>query len=159
MENLRNWWESLAQREQQLVAAMAVIVAVGVLYWGIWTPISNAEQKAQNNLNAQTQMLSFVKQTANKIAGIKQSGNRPALKGSLSTVVTQNAASYDLEITRMAPQGKQIQIWMDEVPFDSLISYLGDLVQKQGLSLDSLDLAEGDSPGMVKVRRIQLSQS
>ncbi len=49
MENLRNWWELLAQREQQLVAAMAVIVAVGILYWGIWTPISNAEQKAQNS--------------------------------------------------------------------------------------------------------------
>jgi len=47
---------------------------------------------------------------------------------------------------------------MDDVPFDALLGYLSELVQKKGLSLESVDLAEADAPGYVKVRRIQLSQ-
>ncbi|MFQ6372253.1 type II secretion system protein M [Shewanella sp. YIC-542] len=158
MENLQKWWASLAQRERQLVTVMAVIVMVGIGYWGIWTPISNAQAQAQSQLQAQQQTLAFVKQSAAKISALKKAGSRPQHMGSLSTVATQTASRYGLSITRMQPQGKQIQLWMDDVPFDALLSYLGDLVQ-QGLSLDSLDVAEADDPGMVKVRRIQLSQA
>ncbi|MCL1076226.1 type II secretion system protein M [Shewanella dokdonensis] len=159
MENLQKWWASLAQRERQLVLVMAGIVLMAIFYWGLWTPLSNAEAQAQVKLNAQQQTLLFVKQSAAKITALKKAGTRPTQHGSLSTLVTQSAAAYGLSITRMQPQGKQIQLWMDDVPFDALLSYLGELVQKQGLSLDSLDVAEGEQPGMVKVRRIQLSQS
>ena len=58
----------------------------------------------------------------------------------------------------MQPQGKKIQIWMDDVPFDALLGYLNELVQEKGLSLESIDLAESDTLGLVRVRRIQLSQ-
>ena len=159
MENLQKWWASLAQREQRLVTIMAGIVLIAIFYWGLWTPLSNAETQAQVQLNAQQQTILFVKQSAAKIAALKKAGSRPAQTSSLSTLVTQSASAYGLAITRMQPQGKQIQLWMDDVPFDALLSYLGELVQKQGLSLDSLDVAEGEKPGMVKVRRIQLSQS
>ncbi|KFZ36611.1 general secretion pathway protein GspM [Shewanella mangrovi] len=161
MENLRNWWAHLAQREQQLVAVMAVLVAVSILYWGIWTPISNAEQRAELQRDAQANMLSYVKQTANKIAALKKSGSnaRAVTSGSLSTIVTQSAGRFGLTITRMQPQGNKIQVWMDDVPFEALLSCLDDLVQQQGLSLDNLDVAVSDAPGMVQVRRIQFSQS
>jgi general secretion pathway protein M len=159
MDNLRNWWNGLVSREQQLVGFCGVFLLIGFFYWGIWTPVSEAENNAQKNLKAQQQTLTYVKQTANKIAGLQQSGNKPVQRGSLSAVVNQTAGSYGLVITRMQPQGDKIQLWMDDVPFDALLGYLDDLVQQQGLSLDSLDLAAADgAPGYVKVRRIQLSQ-
>ncbi|MGL5358202.1 MAG: type II secretion system protein M [Shewanella sp.] len=158
MDNLRTWWQALALREQQLVAFCAVVLVIGGCYWGIWTPIANAEEAALRNLTAQQQTLTYVKQTANKIAGLKQSGAKPAASGSLSSVVNQTAGNYGLVITRMQPQGNKIQIWMDDVPFDPLLAYLSELVQSKGLSLESVDLAEADAPGYVKVRRIQLAQ-
>ncbi|MGL5665473.1 MAG: type II secretion system protein M [Shewanella sp.] len=158
MDNLRTWWQGLASREQQIVGFGAVFLVIGVFYWGIWTPIANAEANALRNLTAQQQTLTYVKQTANKIAGLKQSGAKPTVSGSLSSVVNQTAGTYGLVITRMQPQGDKIQVWMDDVPFDALLNYLSDLVQKKGLSLESVDLAEADAPGYVKVRRIQLAQ-
>ncbi|MCG9748376.1 type II secretion system protein M [Shewanella sp. Isolate8] len=158
MDNIKTWWNGLVLREQQLVAACAIVLGVGILYWGIWTPISQAEADARRNLTAQESTLNYVKQTANKIAGLKQAGGKKGFSGSLSTVVTQSAKSYGLEITRMQPQGNKIQVWMDEVPFDSLLDYLSDLVQQKGLSLDNIDLADGEAEGFVKVRRIQFSQ-
>ena len=158
MNNLRIWWQGLASREQQLVGFGSVFLVIGIFYWGIWTPIANAEADALRNLNAQQQTLSYVKQAANKIASLKQSGAKPTVSGSLSSVVNQTAGDYGLVITRMQPQGDKIQVWMDDVPFDALLGYLSELVQKKGLSLESVDLAEADAPGYVKVRRIQLAQ-
>ncbi|MCG9712603.1 type II secretion system protein M [Shewanella insulae] len=158
MDNIKTWWNGLVLREQQLVAACAIVLVLGIFYWGIWTPISQAEEDARRNLTAQESTLNYVKQTANKIAGLKQSGGKKGFSGSLSAVVTQSAKSYGLEITRMQPQGNKIQVWMDEVPFDSLLDYLSDLVQQKGLSLENVDLADGETEGFVKVRRIQFSQ-
>jgi len=158
MDNLRTWWQGLASREQQLVGFGGVFLVVGVLYWGVWAPIAQAEADALRNLSAQQQTLNYVKQTANKIAGLKQAGAKPSASGSLSSVVNQTAGNYGLVITRMQPQGDKIQVWMDDVPFDALLGYLSELVQKKGLSLESVDLAEADVPGYVKVRRIQLAQ-
>ena len=158
MENVKVWWNGLILPEKQLVSVCGVFLIIGFLYWGVWTPISNAEIEAERGLQAQQSTLNFVKQTANKIAGLKESGNKASFSGSLSAVVNQSAGAFGLEITRMQPQGKKIQIWMDDVPFDALLGYLNELVQEKGLSLESIDLAESDTLGLVRVRRIQLSQ-
>ncbi|ACJ27038.1 General secretion pathway protein M [Shewanella piezotolerans WP3] len=158
MDNLKVWWAGLILREKQMVSACGVVLVIGILYWGVWTPITNAEADAERNLAGQLNTLNYVKQTANRIAGLKQSGQGSAFKGSLSAAVNQTAGSFGLTITRMQPQGNKIQVWMDEVPFDTLLSYLNELVQNQGLSLESLDVAESDTAGFVNVRRIQLSK-
>ncbi|MFC3138131.1 type II secretion system protein M [Shewanella submarina] len=158
MENFKAWWAGLAQREQQMLSAAAMVGVIGVLYWGIWTPITNAEEDARRQLQAQQQTLSYVKQTANKIMSLRQSGGQAAFRGSLSSAVTGSAAKYGLEITRMQPQGDKIQLWMDDVPFDALLGYLNELVQQKGLALDNLDVSSTDTPGYVQVRRVQLSR-
>ncbi|MCL1144199.1 type II secretion system protein M [Shewanella gaetbuli] len=158
MENLRIWWQGLQFREQQLVGSCGIFVVIGILYWGIWSPISAAQEEAERNYNSAQQTLSYVKTTANKIAGLKSSGSAPKARGSLSSIVNQTAGQYSLEITRMQPQGNKIQLWMDDVPFDALLSYLHDLVVQKGLTLESVDLSESDTVGFVNVRRIQLSQ-
>ncbi|MDO6619613.1 MULTISPECIES: type II secretion system protein M [unclassified Shewanella] len=158
MENLQIWWRGLAQREQQLVGSCAVFVVIGILYWGIWSPIATAADNAEKDHQAAKQTLNYVKQSANKIAGLKQQGSGPRASGSLSSIVNQLAGQYDLDITRMQPQGNKIQLWMDDVPFDSLLDYLHELVEEKGLTLESVDVSESDLAGYVKVRRIQLSK-
>ena len=83
MDNLRTWWQGLASREQQLVGFGSVFLVIGIFYWGVWTPIATAEADALRNLTAQQQTLNYVKQTANKIAGLKQNGAKPTMSGSL----------------------------------------------------------------------------
>jgi len=158
VDNLKVWWAGLILREKQMVAACSVVLLIGLFYWGVWTPINNAEADAKNYLAGEQSTLDYVKQTANRIASLQQSNQGGGFRGSLSATVNQTAGSFGLTITRMQPQGDKIQVWMDEVPFDTLLSYLNELVQNKGLSLESLDVAESDLPGFVNVRRIQLSK-
>ncbi|MGI2260923.1 type II secretion system protein M [Shewanella sp. GXUN23E] len=158
MDNIKIWWAGLAPREQQMLSAAAIVGLIGVLYWGIWTPIANAQENAGRQLQAEQQTLAYVKQTAGKIMSLRQSGGKSGFTGSMSALVNSTAGKYGLEITRMQPQGNKIQLWMDDVPFDALMGYLNELVQQQGLALDNLDVSATDTPGYVQVRRIQLSQ-
>ncbi|MCL1077155.1 type II secretion system protein M [Parashewanella spongiae] len=157
-DNLLTWWNGLAYREQQLVAVCSIFLIIGIFYWGIWSPISNAEQDAQRRLVQSQKTLSYVKQSVNKIVAAKQSGQTSTRKGSLSSIVNTIASRYGVVISRMQPQGKKVQIWMDDVPFNDLLAYLNELTQNQGLSLDTFDVTETETAGLVKVRRIQLSQ-
>ena len=72
--------------------------------------------------------------------------------------MNQSVWTYGIKITRMHHQEHKIQLWMDDVLFDALLTYLNDLIQGKGLSLDSIDLSESDLLGLVMVRRIQFSQ-
>ncbi|BDM62650.1 type II secretion system protein M [Shewanella sp. NFH-SH190041] len=157
MEKFKLWWGNLAQREQQMLVAAAAVVLLGILYWGIWAPISQAQENARRNLAAEQQTLDYVKQTASRIMALRQTGGKRSAVGSLSALVNRSADKFGLEITRMQPQGDKIQLWLDDVPFTSLMDYLSDLVQ-QGLSLDNLDITATDTPGYVQVRRIQVSR-
>ncbi|MGB0893093.1 MAG: type II secretion system protein M [Parashewanella sp.] len=152
------WWNGLAYREQQLVGVCSIFLVIGIFYWGIWSPITSAQTNAMAELQSAQQKLTRIKQKANRVVSLQQANGQQNRNGSLSTIVNSTASAYGLTITRMQPQGDKIQLWMDEVAFDSLMQYINELVQKRGLSLDNLDVAETDTTGVVKVRRIQLSQ-
>lgn len=158
MDNLKARWRGLATREQQMIFMALIVLVVGIFYWGIWSPIATAEMNASRQLLTEQKTLDYVKLTANKIIALKKNSGANNYQGSLSSAVTQGARRYNIDITRMQPQGNKIQLWMDDVSFDSLLGYLNDLVLVKGLSLDSIDLAASDTAGYVQVRRIQLSQ-
>ncbi|RLV60776.1 type II secretion system protein M [Parashewanella curva] len=153
-----NWWNSLAFREQQLLSVAAVVVAISVFYFGVWNPISSAQQDAQADLKSAKQTLIKVKQDANRLIGYKQANRGQSRRGSLSNIVNQQADRFGLTISRMQPQGDKIQVWLDDAPFNDVLRYLDTLVVSQGLTVDSFDVASTDTIGVVRIRRIQLSR-
>ena len=157
-EQLLAWWNGLAYREQQLLGACAVVLVIGIFYWGIWSPLNQAEHDALEDVQKAQRTLTDIKQKANRIIALKKNDTKTTSGGSLSRIISASARAYGLTITRMQPQGNKIQVWMDEVPFEALLSYLDDIVQSKGLILDNLDIAETDTSGIVKVRRIQFSR-
>jgi general secretion pathway protein M len=94
MDNLRIWWQGLAQREQQLVSVAGFFLVIGVFYWGIWSPISEAQKNAEADHNAALKTLNFVKQSANKLVGLQQAGATATASGSLSALVNQGASQF-----------------------------------------------------------------
>ena len=46
MEQFKQWWQSITQREQQLTILSAVMLVIAAIYWGVWAP--QYEQLAEN---------------------------------------------------------------------------------------------------------------
>ena len=155
---MKAWWQQLNTREQRLVAAMALVFTVFIFYSAIWQPINNSITEANSKLTRQQEMLTWVQDKTALYKQAKKSGGKSNLSGSISSVANRSAKTYKLTITRMQPQGEDLQVWIDSTPFTQLLFWLEHLANNEGLQVKAIDLTHGNSPGEVKVRRLHLAK-
>jgi general secretion pathway protein M len=159
MDKLKSTFLQLSEREQRLVIISAVMLLVAIFYWGIWSPLNTSLEKSQNAVKNQTELLAWVQKNANKAVQLRSSsGNKASFSGSLPQAVNQSASRMQIAISRMQPQGDELQVWIDQAPFNDVLSWLQSL-EKTGVSILDIDIAESDLPGQVKIRRLKLGKS
>ena len=159
MDKLKSTFLQLSEREQRLVIISAVLVIVAIFYWGIWSPLNTSLEQGQTAVNNQTELLAWVQKNANRAAQLRSSGdNNTRFSGSLPQAVNQSASRMKIAISRMQPQGDELQVWIDQAPFNDILSWLQSM-EKTGVSILDIDITESDLPGQVKIRRLKLGKS
>ncbi|MFT5758250.1 MAG: general secretion pathway protein M [Alteromonadaceae bacterium] len=152
---MKIWWQQLNLREKKLVVAMTSLVVIFILYSFIWQPLNDNIAKTEKKIARQQQLLSWVAENTQRFQQAKSNvGNQ--VSGSLSSIVNRTAGSNKITITRMQPQGDNIQVWIDEIAFNQLLQWLEQLSSQEGLQVTNIDLSDAGKPGVVRVRRLQL---
>ena len=159
MEKLKQYYTQLNDREQRLVLISAVLLVFAVFYWGLWSPLNQSVAKGQANLSNQQALLLWVKQSANRALQLQGSA-KPAAKfsGSLAQEVNQSAARLNIAISRMQPQAEELQVWVDQAPFNDVLSWLQGLENK-GIVILDFDITETNAAGQIKIRRLKLGKA
>ena len=158
LEELKNRFQQLTDREQKLVLGASVVILIGIVYFAVYAPLQTSISQGKQALNAQKELLTWVTQNSNRAIQLKQSGNQGnSYQGSLPQAVNQTAGRANITIARMQPTGDDIQVWVDNAPFDDVLTWL-DSLEKMGISIIEADIAEGDAAGNIKVRRLRLSK-
>jgi general secretion pathway protein M len=156
---MKAWWQQLNGREQQLVLAMTVAVGFFVFYSVIWQPLNKGLADAQNKLVKQQQLLSWVQENTALYQQQKKSVGKSSFSGSISSVANSSARKFKLSVSRMQPQGEDLQVWIDSTPFTQLLFWLEHLANNEGLQVKAINLSQGDTVGEVKVRGLHLTRS
>lgn len=154
---MKTWWFSRSEREQRLVLAAALVVAIGFLWWGIWQPQQQSLTQARASLAAQQGVHSWMQEQAQTLLQ-KQSGQqvRPVFTGSLSQLASSSSKRYRIQISRLQPESSgQLQLYLEDVDFNQLLAWLGYL-QGRGVRVNAIDLVATDDPGIVRIRRLVL---
>ena len=141
-----------------LTVAMGVFIVIFLLYNLIWQPINTGIEQTSKKLASQQELLGWVQE---KTSLIKQSAKRASSgqsNGSLSSIVNRTARQNKIVITRIQPQGEDIQVWIDQAVFSGFLKWLDQLAAAEGLKVKAIDLSNTDEAGMVKVRRLQLGR-
>ncbi len=158
LNQLQQQWLSRTEQERQLMSVAGPLVLLAVLYFGIWQPLAEARDLAERQVAAERASLMQVKQNANLYLNqTGQGGGRASATGSLSQIASRTASSSRIVIERMQPQGDKLQLWIADVEFSRLMTWLAAL-QQQGIQISALDLDAAKEGGMVQVRRLQLSK-
>ncbi|PKF61456.1 type II secretion system protein M [Psychromonas sp. psych-6C06] len=155
MEQFKAWWESISPREQQLAVASAVVIGIAVLYWGIWTPLSNQLSEAQKQLTRAETRLAW---TQEKATLLLKSGAGKATKrrGNLTQILNSSARQNQITFSRIVNKKDKIEVWINEVEFDAFLAWLTKLSNQHGVAVLNADLAKTDRTGYVKVNRLLL---
>ncbi len=154
---LMDKYRALSEREQRLVIITGVVMIIAMFYWLIWQPLSDGLAQEKARLDNQQELLLWVQENANRAQQLRRSGGIKTFSGSLPQAVNTTSARFKIAIARMQPQDEQIQVTVDEAPFNDVLAWL-QTMEEMGILILQADLAEGSAPGMIRIRRLQLGK-
>jgi general secretion pathway protein M len=70
--------------------------------------------------------------------------------------VSQTSQQFQIKVSRMQPKDEQLDLMLDDVPFEQLLRWLQLLQGEHGVRLVQLEVTDTDMPGVVRVRRLVL---
>lgn len=156
----QQWWKKREPREQQLLVVMGVLLGVLIFWYGVWQPLQHATQRAEQRVAAQQETWRHVLATTQQIERLRDT--RPAQRraeavtgAQLNSFISNTSAQHNLEVARLQPQSDGVQVTYNEAAFDDLLAFLAVLEARQ-VQLEAIDVAAGDEPGIVRVRRLQV---
>lgn len=153
-------WTQFNQREQTLLAVLAGVLFIAILYFFIWQPSYHAVLNAERKLEAQQQQYQWVQHTIARYKALQSSSARQdEASGSVSQRINRAAAAQDIQISRLQPQGQEYLLSVDEVAFSDLLQFLAELEQRQGLALTAVDIARLNTPGQVRLRKLLVREA
>lgn len=130
------------------------VFIIFVLVMGIFRPLNNAIEKAQQSQIKQQELLVWVDES---IVKLKAAGNTNVVSNTnLSQVVNSTRGRYQIDISKMQPSTGSLRLTLDSVEFNQLIEWLDELVNQHGLKIENLDLSRDDKSGYVRVSRLVL---
>ena len=155
---MRDWYQNLEAREQIVIMVGAVVVVIALLYSFIWVPISNVHAQAANSVNTWERSLAELRPLRSLAAsGGAQSPGNAAVSSSQQApiiIVDQTLRSRGLEQYRRRSQpttANGIRVEFENVAFDELILWLGDLSDQHAMHVQagSLSAISQAGPGRI----------
>lgn len=153
----------LPKRDQKALLWLIVAVLAGFLYFSLWLPASSYHDRAQASRYNAAELLTWMNNSSSSIrqlagASVADNGNddaveKPADGRALMGLVTRSARESGLMLQRFEPSGDTaVRIWMDNVPFADLASWLEALSAKNGVLIDQASLEQNVEAGKVTAR-------
>jgi general secretion pathway protein M len=155
-KQLMQYWQSLKEQEQQLIVVAGGVFIVFILAMGIFRPLNNAIERAEQSQIKQQELLVWVDES---IVKLKAAGNTQITSSqNLSQLVNSTRGRYNINISKMQPSDDSLRLTLDSVEFNKLIEWLDELVNQHGLRVENLDLSRDDKSGYVRVSRLVLEK-
>ena len=147
---LKAWYAGLQKREQRMVAAGALALAVLLLVGGVLLPLQSAVSTAVKRTETKREDLAWMRVNAPEIqtagaAFSSDTGEAPVVL--VDRVGREVGLGSALRGTQ--PSGNGVRVQLEAAPFDTLISWLATLDQRYGLAIESITVDRAARPGVV----------
>jgi len=152
---MKDWLDSLEQRERIFVIGGAVAVTLALLYAFIWTPLDNGHRSMQLSVDSWQKSLAELRPLRGMQSAPTNSA-RPAVNMQQTPVVivdsTLRARGLDRALQRSQPTTSNgIRVEFENVAFDDLVLWLDDLSSQYAMEVasGSLSTSSQAAPGRI----------
>ncbi len=158
-QRLQTWWQDRSRSEQRTIL-ITLLVALPLLYWAlIWDPLATSRARLRAQVAEQQATALWLQQ----IAPAPQSADhitRPGLPADKSLLrlvdETLRARGMAAAIERIEPgqSDHEVRIWLRDVSFDQMISWLTMMVRDHQLISKQLSVNQNSqqASGLVNAR-------
>lgn len=155
MAQFKDWWESISPREQQLSMLSAVVIFIGILYWGIWSPLTSQLETTQMQLTKAEKMLVWT-QEKSTILLQSNTAKKPLSGRNFTKILNRSARQDNITFSRIVNKNDKIEVLIAEVEFNVFVKWLAKLSNDHGVAVLNADLAKTERAGHIKVNRLLL---
>lgn len=156
IDQFKGWWATISEREQQLVMVSGAVFLLGIIYWGIFSPLNSNRADAQLKLERAEQTLTWTQEKATEIIKSGGSENKVIHNTNLSHLMTETAKKYQIKFTRLVDKTETVNVSMEEVEFNKLENWMVYLKVKYSLTVVDIELTKSKDKGYVIVNRLSL---
>lgn len=155
---MRAWWNHLAEREQRLVVAGAIVVALMLGWAFVWHPLVAKRAELRDAVDAQQRDLAFVRVAAadvDRLRATGKQGRRDRQGRSLLALADATARAGGLEgaLKRVEPVGAtSVRVSFEVARFDALIAWIEGLTRDYGIETIDFSADRADGVGLVNAR-------
>lgn len=148
-------WSRMEVRDRLALGGLALFFAALALYFGVWKAGYDFLETARARHEQSRALLAYMQSTrqqaqavAANVAQTTASSDDPVL-----SVVTRTTRAASLAPSRMQPEGDDaVNVWFEDVTFDTLIDWVEQLHRQQGLRVRQIAVDLQDQPGLVSAR-------
>lgn len=154
---MRQWFDNLAPREQWMVGAAAVILALMLYFLLLWEPLLKQSQRLDKDLSQARDLVAYMHQVeaeAKTLGGQSRGAPRSSGRSLLAEVDSSSKRSgLGPSIKRIQPEDQtRVRLWLEDARFEVLMNWLYQLQSAQGIVLENGSFDRDSNAGTVKAR-------
>jgi general secretion pathway protein M len=151
---MKDWWQNLALREKQMLAAGTIVVLLFLCYAIIWSPFVNKITSMRKQIQHNQELLNWMQDADKRMTNlVKSSKNHSTqLTGSLLSTMQGaiNKSIFAQHVTQLRQaDNDSVQLDLQKVDFDQLIILLTKLSNQYGLIITQMTATPTGAPGEV----------
>ncbi|MDZ7643655.1 MAG: type II secretion system protein M [Woeseiaceae bacterium] len=151
---MKDWFEGLESRERMFVAAAGVCIVFAIYWFGLWMPLERGERELSASIEDWQTSLAELRPLKGRIDSRTAASAATRQNQSLVVIVdnTLRARAMLGSMQRSQPTNDNgIRVEFENVAFDELVLWLGDLGTQFGLHVQtaSFSRASGSAPGRI----------
>lgn len=154
---MKQWWESLAERERLLLSLGVLVLALLLAYLFVIEPLQSESKTATAERDAKTALFHKLQGAAAEADALRA---QQVVAGSLpdgadvQSLVQQSAEAAELkERIRSVGSGDAgtVKLGLEQARFDTALLWLATLRQQYGLRVEAFSATRGSAPGDANV--------
>jgi general secretion pathway protein M len=153
---LRERWTALPPPARQYIKLGALVLVPVVLYLALWLPMQRQVGSMRAKIPQAREQLALMRVQAVQVTQLRATaptGTAPI--GNLPTFVEQLATTHGLKgnVKKLEAAGKNgVAMTVENVSFNGLLSFLGDLQKQAAISVESAAFDAQATPGIVNAQ-------
>ena len=144
------FWQRFSARDQISLLLLAGVLVIYLAYMLVWSPLATLRDEMARRNVATAESLQRVDAMVSEIMDLRDSGASNNNRRNLTSLINQSTSRLGLPVSRLQPNSRgEIQVRMEDAPFDDLLAFLHELEYREGLLVLEASVAQAGSAGRV----------
>lgn len=158
LQQLKQWFKSLPQKEQWMVTATGVLISVTLFYLIVWEPIHIGLETERQKQQSQQEILLWMQQAAGEVKALRAAGGSSNVRDTdkpITLVIEQAIKNAGLKpsVDKIESSGNDsARVMLNEAPFNQVLVWLNTLATHNGIQVTSANIERGSKPGRANAR-------